>query len=221
VAYLIGLGGYAGSGKDTVADHLVNHHKYMKTFMSEPLDQGLKAINPLIPLGRNWWIGGLNLLDREAILRARRRTTELLEEDLTARYSILRDELSYDSCKKNAEVRRLLQAFGTDFGRDMVNKNIWVNICEDKLDHWLDEGFDCCFTGVRYRNELLMVMRQHGHGYTVWVERPDIGPVNSHSSDNSLHAKDFDFVLLNDGNIRQLYERVDILVSELSYRLGV
>jgi len=34
---IIGVAGNAGSGKDTVADHLVKHHGFVKVALADPL----------------------------------------------------------------------------------------------------------------------------------------------------------------------------------------
>jgi len=41
---IIGLTGAAGSGKDTIADYLVDHHDFRKISFAEPLRRGLQAM---------------------------------------------------------------------------------------------------------------------------------------------------------------------------------
>lgn len=41
---IIGLTGEAGSGKDTIADYLVEHHDFRKISFAEPLRRGLQAM---------------------------------------------------------------------------------------------------------------------------------------------------------------------------------
>ena len=41
---IIGLTGAAGSGKDTIADYLVEHHDFHKISFAEPLRRGLQAM---------------------------------------------------------------------------------------------------------------------------------------------------------------------------------
>ena len=45
---LIGIGGYAGSGKDAVADILEDSHGFYGTFMSQPLNAALCRLNPQV-----------------------------------------------------------------------------------------------------------------------------------------------------------------------------
>ena len=45
---IIGLSGYAGAGKDTVADILVARYGYDKRAFADPIRKGLYAINPMI-----------------------------------------------------------------------------------------------------------------------------------------------------------------------------
>ena len=45
---ILGIGGYAMSGKDSVADTLGSEFGYYRTFMSKPLLSALKIINPYV-----------------------------------------------------------------------------------------------------------------------------------------------------------------------------
>ena len=169
---LLGLGGYALSGKDTVADVLESRNWY-RTYMSEPLERALLALDP--------YISG----------------------SFSTRYSYFHSLLGYTKSKENPEVRRLLQKLGTDVGRNILGENVWVNAVFDNLPEYRQT----VVTGIRYPNELAKIRELDG--LAAWVRRPGFGPVNDHSSDNSLTADDFDFVIENDGTIYDLVRKVE------------
>ena len=50
---LIGLTGYAGSGKDTVADILVQNHGFVKVAFADPLREMLLTLDPMVSATAN------------------------------------------------------------------------------------------------------------------------------------------------------------------------
>jgi hypothetical protein len=181
---VIGIGGRLRSGKDTVADYLVEHHGFEKVWMSKPLDDALQIINPILHIGRQPW------------------TANNWE-----RYSVVREHLSYTEAKEFPEVRRFLQVLGTDFGRKMIHEDVWVDMAADNIQEVLDSGKSVVLTGVRFPNELDMIHRFKGS--TWWTERLDTESNNSgaHESEDSLKWEDFDFPIINDGTIAQLHAK--------------
>lgn len=182
---LIGIGGYAGSGKDTVADVLEDSHGFYRTFMSQPLNAALCRLNPQV----------------EA------RHGEVF------RYVDLINQLGYTKAKEMAEVRRLLQAMGTEVGRDMFGQTVWIDQLRKYLATFKPDD-DVAVTGIRFQNEASMI-RELG-GKLWWVHRPGYGPVNSHSSDNALTYEDFDQVVMNDGTFEDLEQLVAKLLQNQS-----
>ena len=174
---LIGIGGYAGTGKDAVATILEDSHGFYGTFMSQPLNAALCRLNPQVEVRRG----------------------EVF------RYVDLINQLGYTKAKELPEVRRLLQAMGTEVGRDMFGQTIWVDLMEQTLAaHKPDD--DVVVTGIRFPNEASMIRELGGELW--WVYRPGYGPVNSHSSDNTLSLRHFDRVVVNDGTLEDLEQLV-------------
>jgi hypothetical protein len=189
MAALIGLGGYAFSGKDTVADLLVRNHGWAKLYMSQALEQALLALNPIIyhtpaQNGRGGFV----------------------EPAHYTRYQELHAEVGYDESKKNFEVRALLQRLGTEVGRNIIGPNVWVDIVFGEAQRLLDSGINVAVCGIRFVNELLAV--QAIGGTSVWVDR-GLKPVNEHVSDNTLKADDFDTMLWNRGTLADLEAAVN------------
>lgn len=181
VARLVTVSGYATSGKDSVADILVEEFGWYKTYMSKPLEQALLTLNPWVP-----WTGG-----------------DPQTNTYWARYSELHARVGYDESKKNPEVRRLLQTLGTEVGRKMFGEDTWLDIVDVEAQNKLASGINVVVTGVRYPNELAKFFRW-SRSMSVWVDRPGVGPVNDHSSDNTLTPDEFDVVCNNDGTLEDL-----------------
>lgn len=154
---LIGLGGKLRAGKDALADRLVSNYGFEKLNMSDPLAKALYTLNPWIP------------------------TTELeIQDDGSsiggfARYRDISDAIGYTETKKNLEARRLLQALGTEVGRDQISETIWTDIAARHIEEIRSQGVPVAITGIRYPNELEMI-RAAG-GIAIWMERPEVNPI--------------------------------------------
>lgn len=198
LAPLIGLGGRLRSGKDTVADHLVSRYGFIKIGMSEPLNDALLTLNPLIPVNAHE--------DQTAI-------------GLTGqfvRYSDLIDRVGYVEAKRNPEVRALLQRLGTDVGRKLIDENVWVDMMARIVTDHLDAGTPVVVTGIRYLNEVDVIRDMLGSSW--WVSRPitSIGvaadQILAHESERGVNEADFDKVIRNDGTLDELYRSVDLML---------
>ena len=181
---LIGLGGRLRSGKDTVADYLVESYGYRKIGFSDALHEMLLVLNPTVNLS----------------------FTKSSYADLTTK-------LGYTGAKKIPEVRRLLQVLGTEVGRNMIDEDLWVNQAEKKIRASWDEGFPVVITGVRFPNELKMIRLLEGRSVWVSRPSVD-AQTSAHSSENTLQSVYFNSVIQNSGSLDDLYENVDALLYQ-------
>ena len=179
---VVGLGGYARSGKGAVAS-ILERHGWYRTFMSKPLHEAMLALDPIVFM--NHW------------------------DDTNMRYSELIGSRGYEKAKAEfSEVRRLLQVLGTEVGRKILGEDTWIDVIEAELaDAWVaDPNQPQVITGIRFPNEIDMI-RSLG-GDLIWVERPGFGPANGHSSEQALDIGDFDYTLVNGGDLAGLEEIV-------------
>jgi dephospho-CoA kinase len=97
---ILGLSGYAQSGKDTIADYLVKNYGYTKISFADPIRKALYALNPKV-----------NIAD-------------MLGVSLAA----VVDGLGWENVKaESPDARELLQRMGTEVGRELFGKDFWVN----------------------------------------------------------------------------------------------
>ena len=133
---IVGLLGYIGSGKGTVADRLVKNHGYHKINFADTL----KDVTSII---FGW--------DRA-----------LLEGD-TKESRAFRDKVdAYWSKKYNREItpRKVLQDLGTEVFRETFDANIWINCLEKKI---LDCGHDkIVVSDTRFPNECEFIKNMSG-----------------------------------------------------------
>jgi len=106
---IIGLSGYAQTGKDTIADHLVKHYGFTRVAFADPIREALYKLNPKIRLAES---SGVSLA--HAV-----------------------DSVGWDSVKVlSPDVRELLQRMGTEVGREIFGENFWVDQAMQKaLQH--------------------------------------------------------------------------------------
>jgi hypothetical protein len=104
---IIGLSGYAQTGKDTVAQHLVEHYGYTRIAFADPIREALLVLNPTI--------------------------TDIPELPGASIQQL--HKLGWEFLKQNSpQVRGLLQRFGTEVARDMWGQDFWVDLAMKKAD---------------------------------------------------------------------------------------
>jgi hypothetical protein len=96
----LGLSGWARSGKDSVANHLVEKYGYTKMSFADPMKDALVRLNPIIDFGS---FPGSRLATAVSVV-------------------------GWEQLKgMSEEVRPLLQRFGTEVARNMWGEDFWVN----------------------------------------------------------------------------------------------
>lgn len=187
---VIGVGGLLTSGKDTVADYLVDGHGWTKLNMSSILHEAMLALDPWIPVNAHPSIINPIGFNGESV-----------------RYSHLIEQVGYTSAKNNPEARRLLQALGTDVGRNLLGESVWVDAMRNKILDQFDEGKSVIVSGIRFPNEVDLI-NGFVEGKTWWVDR-GLKNSSTHASENSVRADDFDRVIDNKGTFDELLDNVE------------
>lgn len=208
---IVGLSGYAKSGKDTVAAMI----------------QELTSVNGVSPWVIKKFSGKLK--EVASILTGipvdnfesqEYKETELGEEwngwGYRARNSgtSVLPHFTGDPYRKRMTVRELLQRLGTDAVRNNVHDNAWVNaLMAEYRPHKMSEYYPSrwIITDVRFLNEAHAI-KERG-GFIVRVHRPGVGPVNNHPSETSLDEWPFDYILTNDKDLAYLREAVKSLID--------
>jgi len=174
---LIGLTGYAETGKDTFADLLVANHGYIKAGFSDAIWNLALEINPRI------WLG--------SVIPVRLRT-------LSRFYS-------YTRCKRFRGVRRYLQWLGTEAIRRHLGEGTWINTLMDNVRVIRESGRSVVVTNVRFPNEAEAI--QDAGGIVALVHREGKGPVNDHASDAGLAFPAAEILINNSGSLLELAQQ--------------
>ena len=185
---IIGINGYARSGKDTVAKILVERYGFKRFSFADHLRACLYELNPIV--GGYWDNSGYD--DKYRIMRWQQVINVYGYEN-------------YKDTEFGTEMRRLLQVMGTEVGRNMIADDVWVR----ELDKHKGR---IVVPDMRFPNEYEKIVNAGGK---VWrIDRPDIKPVNPHVSETAIDDKHFDYHIDNSNTIKALEQEVDHLMYE-------
>jgi hypothetical protein len=102
---IIGLSGYAQTGKDTIADYLISDYGFVRVAFADPIREALYKLDPKVRLGES---AGVSI--RHAV-----------------------DNVGWEEVKKlSSDTRELLQRLGTEVGREMFGETFWVDKAMEK-----------------------------------------------------------------------------------------
>lgn len=199
---LIGVVGWIGSGKDTVADYLVNNYKFERQSFAGSLKDAVAAVF-------GW--------DRELLEGATKEAREWREAVDTWWANRLN--------MPDLTPRLVLQLWGTEVCRNNFHEDIWVASVENKLRN-TDKNI--VISDCRFPNEVATIKRAGGK--VIWVQRGEKPPwyhsargaakgnardievitaLNIHASEWAWLDSEFDHIIYNDRTLEDLYNEVD------------
>ena len=192
---IIGLVGYIGSGKGTVADTLVRNHQYHKFAFADALKDAVATIFT--------WPRGL------------------LEGDSNASRAFRERVDTWWSYKLGYEVtpRLILQKMGTEACREGIADNIWIAALEKRIQGYDDVVISDC----RFPNEIDFI-RSAG-GIIVQVKRGDDPTPEElsklHVSETAWNSHVPDYIIHNEGSLTDLKEHVNSYLTraEKDYKM--
>jgi hypothetical protein len=210
---IIGVCGFIGSGKDTVADYLVNFHEFRRESFANSLKDAVAQVfgwDRTMLEGRTaqarewreqvdpWWANRLN------------------RPDLTPRL--------------------MLQLWGTEVCRSGFHDDIWIASLENKLRNSQD---NIVISDCRFPNEIKSLrdaggiiicvergVQPHWTGIASTANRGDtkaqawLKKEGIHASETAWVGADFDFVLYNNSSIDSLYKQIQNVINQAPNRLA-
>ncbi len=187
---IVGVGHKARAGKDTVANHLVNHHGFERTAFASRLKEVARVVfgfndeqlyGNLKEVPDEKWNDTLRFLGSDG-------TGSTFHEPLTPRIA--------------------MQKIGTESFRDIFHRDIWIAA----LFLGLEPGKRYVITDVRFHNEAQAIL--DAGGYLWKVSRFDRGDVATHVSETALDDfEDWHVRIDNNFTIQNLQDRVDETIA--------
>jgi len=115
--------------------------------------------------------------------------------------------------------RFLMQTLGTEWGRNVVQTDIWLRVAEHRINQFKSPYV--VISDVRFPNEAEWISRKGG--IVLWVERDRDNMLSSeaaqHVSESMIESGDADGVIDNNGTVAQLNTEVDEWVAAMGWRL--
>jgi hypothetical protein len=203
---IIGICGFIGSGKDTVADYLVNFHEFRRESFANTLKDAVAAVF-------GW--------DRVMLEGRTKEAREWREQP---------DQWWSDRLGQQITPRWILQYWGTEVCRAGFHDDIWIASVENKLRK---SGDNVVISDCRFPNEIASIKSAGGciawvqrgtlpHWYDIavkanrgetsaitWLEKEKI-----HASEWAWIGSNFDYMLDNNGSIDDLYKQIKNLVTD-------
>ena len=194
---ILGLTGGAGSGKDSVADILVQEHGFQRIAFADALYEEVStAFNVPITFLKN----------RET----KESPTPRLALGCCANEEFCRVVMRACGVFRGAawSPRQILQWWGTEYRRAQ-RESYWIDKVRDRI---LSNGsLGWVITDVRFQNEADLV--QELGGQLGLVLRPGIEPVANHVSEEFWQTCSPDIVIQNDGTLEGLQSTVNVIVT--------
>lgn len=203
---IVGIAGFIGSGKDTIADYLITFKGFKRMSYAEPLKDAVSAIF-------GW--------DRELL----EGTTKYSREWRDTIDPWWAERLNFP----HLTPRWVLQQWGTEVGRRAFHDDIWIASIENKLRTAKD---NIVISDCRFPNELKSIKRIGG--ITIRVTRGDNPPwynaavaynfgnkdslsvlqeYNVHASEYSSVGLDYDYYVDNSGTVDELHRKIDSIIN--------
>jgi hypothetical protein len=209
---IIGICGFIGSGKDTIADYSVNLHGFRRESFASTLKDAVAQVF-------GW--------DR-TMLEGRTKQAREWREQVDPWWA---ERLNMP----NLTPRWILQYWGTEVCRKAFHDDIWIASLENKLRHSQD---DVVISDCRFPNEIRAIKQaggrvirvtrgpepewyqdavnvNEGRGNMSWMmSRSKIEKLGIHASETAWVGTQFDAVLDNNRSLDDLYAQVMSLVQD-------
>ena len=197
---LIGIVGLIGSGKDTVAEHLVTQHGYTKDSFAKSLKDAVSAMF-------NW--------DREMLEGNTESSRHWREQP---------DTFWSEKFGKPVTPRWVLQHFGTEVMRGNMYDAIWVDSCIGRY-----KGQNTVISDTRFPNEVKKI-REHGGIIILvkrgedpkWFSLAETNVDAMQQVYPDIHASEYswasvtpNYLITNDGTVQDLQTTVTDLLEDL------
>jgi hypothetical protein len=203
---IIGICGFIGSGKDTVADYLVNFHEFRRESFASTLKDAVASVF------------GWDRTMLEGRTKEAREWREQVDPWWAARLDM-----------PTLTPRWVLQYWGTEVCRKAFHDDIWIASLENKLRNSKDH---VVISDCRFPNEITSI--RNAGGQIVWVQRGllpewydvavdanqgsnvalnDLKRLKIHASETAWVGTDFDAIIDNNSTIDDLYKQASSLLT--------
>lgn len=207
---IIGLVGKKRSGKDTVADHLVRRHDFIKYSLADPMK---KAVQEIFLLSDEQLWG-----DRKESLDARYNTTarKILQVFGTElfQYDIYKH---IPEMKKKVPPRKLwINRFKLWYRWKQNSTPIHSLNALNEFTVGAELDIDVVISDVRFPHEVEEIKKLDGIIIRIYNEL--CKDLDKHPSETEMNDIKHDFMLFNNNAIKDLYKSIDKLIGDIRWK---
>lgn len=189
---IIGIIGPKGSGKSTLANIIKEQYKYeILSFAST-----VKDISSIIFGYDRELLEGSTIESRIWRETVDKNWSQILNKDITPRIT--------------------LQIIGTEFGRNILGQNIWVEVLKNKIfNQDLNQNYkNVIISDIRYENEAQFI--RNNKGILIRVSKSNSESQSEiHSSEIELYDINEDYIIENNGTVEQLEQKIINLLNKV------
>lgn len=122
-----------------------------------------------------------------------------------------------------ASARTMMQTLGTEWGRNLINEDIWLESMSTRIDHYKEagnhgyKGSYVIVTDARFDNEADRLVNMHG-AVIVNVVRDEIPSEvgeEGHQSELGIGAHHFTHTIINNGSLEDLVGEVSTKLADI------
>lgn len=178
---IIGIAGYANSGKDTVAEYIseFTFGQYKQFNLADPVKEAASKMFG-IPLE--------NFYNEK-------------KEEIDSYWGF--------------SPRYITQKLGTEGGRELFQKDIWLHRMMLEYENAISEGYrGLVIPDIRFPNEISFMKEHFSKTYFIRIKRDNISPVFPHESESYINTLDVDRDLDNNFTLKNLRAKVYTLINE-------
>jgi hypothetical protein len=184
---IIGLLAQKRNGKDTVADHLIARYGYRRYGFADPIKMSARE---LFDLSDEQLYGDLKEVVDERWGVTPRQILQVLGTELS-----------------QFDLPRHLPAMAEKIGDN--GRAIWVY--RFKIEAAKFVGANIVLSDVRFHHEVKAIQEMGGQ---IWkIVRPGFENDSDHPSEREIQTAKYDRLIMNDGSIEDLYEKVDLTLD--------
>ena len=209
---IIGINGYAGSGKDTVG-------KLIQLAATDTIPDGIDIDDIVNNYSEHqWWLeekSGWEIKKWAGKLKTVAWMLTGIPVDKFEDQEFKKTELGPEW---GMTVRDLLQKLGTEGLRTGLHENTWVNALMADYEGFYEMDTDTTIwpnwiiTDTRFPNEA-QAIKDHG-GIVIRVDRPGYKPINNHPSETGLDDWKFDHKIMNGSDLVALLFSVGAILRK-------
>lgn len=184
---IIGLCGYAGSGKTTVAEYLTNTYGFKEVAFANPLKE----------------IASIFGFTHKQLYGTQQDKLEI-HPQLNISSREFMQKFGTDICRNQ---------FSTVFpNMDLgTSGSIWVKLMENFIENHPDTLL--CVSDIRFPDELELIRSYDNSTIIQIIRSQEINEHHNHVSETSLPDIDPDIQIINDGSLQDLYDSIDNIVN--------